>query len=179
VTSAEAKKLLALLKAAFPSQDMPREMVEVYCRFLADCDYGAGCNAVASHIAKEKFFPKISELRSAIAEEAVGAPGWEAAWGEVMRAVSSLGRWRSPEFSHPAVAAAVDCISWEAICNSDAQGLNTLRAQFRDAYQSVRSRAVAAANTQPLLAGLSARSGPTLAANAVKGLLPGGENGQG
>ena len=151
MTNQEAKRLLALLKAAFPRQEISQETAEVYCRFLADVEYEQVAAAVQRIVATATYFPAIAEIRKLVAESKVGAPGWEEGWGEVLQAVSRFGRYKNPEFSHPAITAAVDSMGWLAICNSDESDLHILRAQFRDIYGAVKQRALTEANVKPLL----------------------------
>ena len=58
------------------------------------------------------------------------------AWQEVLGKVSSVGRYRLPTFSSPAIADAVFNIGgWASICESQRTALPTLRAKFFDVFK--------------------------------------------
>jgi len=64
----------------------------------------------------------------------------EEAWGEVMKAVSGVGRYGKPQFSSEAIAETVDVLGWESLCNVRSQELNTMRAHFYRSYEAIRKR---------------------------------------
>lgn len=151
MTKSEIASVLAVLKAAYPRQEITTGTADVYARFLADLPYEAALNAVKRHIATSQFFPAIAEIRKAAAESSAQVVGGEEAWGEVMRAVRSVGRYRIPQWSHPAVKAAVDALGWETICNSDEDNLGTLRAHFYRTFERYRLKAIEEVQVRPLL----------------------------
>jgi hypothetical protein len=115
---------------------------QVYCEHLADLPLEQVEGAIAHAIRTGgDFLPTISALRGIVAEAACKLPGVDEAWAEVMRQVRRVGRYRSPSWSSPSIAAAVDGVGgWQAICNAENEGI--IRAHFARAYEASRGRAV-------------------------------------
>lgn len=138
----EATKLVVFMRAAFPRVEIPEETARLYAVSLLDVDREAATRAVSKLVVNSgRFFPTIAELREQIADAAgAGVPDADRAWGEVMRAVSKFGAYRSPVFSHPAIAATVESLTWREICASD--NVPALRAHFGKAYEAAKKRAI-------------------------------------
>lgn len=87
--------------------------------------------------------PTVGELRRAVTQARYPSllilP--EEAWGEVWTGVTSKGLNNQPEWSHPALAAAVESVGWREICLCDRGNLGTLRAQFMKIYEAKRAAA--------------------------------------
>ena len=145
VTATEIGMLLDALAAAFPRTTMSAETVQIYAAFLADLDFDRAATAVATHIAEGKWFPTIGELRALAFADQLG-PDIDQAWGEIMREVSRVGAYRSPSFSHPAVTAAVESLTWREICLDDNNV--ALRAHFGKVYAAARARIIADERTE-------------------------------
>lgn len=146
MTLEQAGVLLDALHAAFPEVTISVETAQLYARFLEDIDIDRGAEVVATWIAFDgKRFPRISELR-ALAAPAM--PDADQAWEEARRAAGSVGSYRSPSFSHPAIAEAVKAIGWMDICQTPIDQLGTLRAQFGRAYEAVKRRRIGAESKQ-------------------------------
>lgn len=193
MTESQATKLVAMLFAAYPTHvgrleaGAATHSMRVYREFLAKAEHGAGYAAVRQAMVSCKFLPSIAELREILVDEESGdAGGWEAAWSDVMAAVGRVGIYRSPSFEDPRTAYALSCIGWRQLCNSDEASLPTIRAQFRQAWegaQGIATRrglgAVAERVQRSSLAGMhddaGKRLGASSVADAVKGLLEGGE----
>jgi hypothetical protein len=164
-------ELVAVLKAAFPRQPVEPETVKVYANFLVDLDVDAATAAAKRLVATSRFFPTIAELREAAAETELGLPNEVEAWDMVNRFVFHQGDrvpcpagcddgWADrdgdvvcpdchgygwveerPPPLHPVLRQALDFIggSWGLRATGHSA---VLRAQFRDAYRTLRPQAV-------------------------------------
>lgn len=137
-------KAIAPLQLAFKGA-LEKDRLQFYVMMLSDIPPQILEVAVKKLIMTNKFLPSIAEIR----ETAYGikgtisgtaAPDESEAWGEVVKAVRSVGYYRKPTFSHEAITAAVNNIGWQDICMTTYDGMNTLRAQFRRAYQLAAQR---------------------------------------
>lgn len=137
-------KAIAPLQLAFKGA-LEKDRLQFYVMMLSDIPPQILEVAVKKLIMTNKFLPSIAEIR----ETAYGikgtisgtaAPDESEAWGEVMKAVRSVGYCGKPKFSHEAITAAVNNIGWQDICMTTNDGMNTLRAQFRRAYQLAAQR---------------------------------------
>ena len=111
-----------------------------YFRALADIPDEALIQAVSEHIAHNDEFPTIAGLRRLALAGQHPAPG--DAWGEVVRQMQAVGRYRTPAFSHPLITQAVDQVGgWQALCKSD--NLVADRAHFLRIYEELVRRETA------------------------------------
>lgn len=140
MTTPEAIKLMAVLRAAYPNQTILPETVDVYASMLQDIDFMDMQRAIKHVIAECKFFPTIAELRSAVVIDHDGPPAAELAWGEVMQQVRRVGMYGTPTWSSVVVGHAVRAIGWENICLCELDQLNTLRSQFLRVMAAYRDR---------------------------------------
>jgi hypothetical protein len=140
MTPAETTKVLALLKASYPRQAVGRDNMKAYALMLGDLPFADVQRAVVRHVAESNWFPSIAELREAATGAASSAPDFDEAWAEVCSEIRRVGNYGRPEFSHPAVAAAVDAVGWRNLCLSTTPGVE--RAAFRDCYAAGRKRHV-------------------------------------
>lgn len=139
-----------ILKAVAPLQlaynaSLDDARLRLYVEMLSDIPPSILETAVKKLIMTNKFLPSIAEIR----EVAYGikgiisgtaAPDESKAWGEVIKAIQSVGYYGKPKFSHEAITTAVNNIGWQDICMTTNDGMNTLRAQFRRAYQLAAQR---------------------------------------
>lgn len=139
-----------ILKAVAPLQlaynaSLDDARLKLYVEMLSDIPPSILETAVKKLIMTNKFLPSIAEIR----EVAYGikgiisgtaAPDESEAWGEVIKAIQSVGYYGKPKFSHEAITTAVNNIGWQDICMTTNDGMNTLRAQFRRAYQLAAQR---------------------------------------
>nr|DAO45703.1 MAG TPA: replisome organizer [Caudoviricetes sp.] len=137
-------KAIAPLQLAFKGA-LEKDRLQFYVMMLSDIPPQILEAAVKKLIMTNKFLPSIAEIR----ETAYGikgiisgtaAPDESEAWGEVVKAIQSVGYYGKPKFSHEAITAAVNNIGWQDICMTTYDGMNTLRAQFRRAYQLAAER---------------------------------------
>lgn len=140
----EILKAVAPLQLAFKG-NLDDARMRLYVEMLSDIPPSILEAAVKKLIMTNKFLPSIAEIR----ETAYGikgtisgtaAPDESEAWGEVVKAIQSVGYYGKPKFSHEAITAAVNNIGWQDICMTTYDGMNTLRAQFRRAYQLAAQR---------------------------------------
>lgn len=139
-----------ILKAVAPLQlaynaSLDDNRLRLYVEMLSDIPPSILEASVKKLIMTNKFLPSIAEIR----EVAYGikgiisgtaAPDESEAWGEVIKAIQSVGYYGKPKFSHEAITIAVNNIGWQDICMTTNDGMNTLRAQFRRAYQLAAQR---------------------------------------
>lgn len=140
----EILKAVAPLQLAFKG-NLDDARMRLYVEMLSDIPPQILEAAVKKLIMTNKFLPSIAEIR----ETAYGikgtisgnaAPDESEAWGEVIKAIRSVGYYGKPKFSHEAITTAVNNIGWQDICMTTNDGMNTLRAQFRRAYQLAAQR---------------------------------------
>ena len=116
MTRQDSVELFVLLGAAYPREPITEAQIGLYEAFLAPYAFDTVRNAVLRHIAQSPWFPRISDLLALIAEpDTVSA---DQAWAEVQRQIRSVGVYGTPQWSHPAIAAAVTALGWEAVCRS-------------------------------------------------------------
>ena len=137
-------KAIAPLQLAFKGA-LEKDRLQFYVMMLSDIPPQILEVAVKKLIMTNKFLPSIAEIR----ETAYGikgtisgtaVPDESEAWGEVVKAIRSVGYYRKPKFSHEAITTTVNNIGWQDICMTTIEGMNTLRAQFRRAYQLAAER---------------------------------------
>lgn len=145
MTDDQTGMLLDALVAAFPRTTMTAETAQIYASFLADLDFDRAATAVATHIAEGKWFPTVADLRERAFTSERG-PDIDQAWAEVKRKVGSVGIYREPQWSHPAIAAAIGSLTWRDVCLDD--NPVALRAHFGKVYASARERIVADQRTE-------------------------------
>jgi len=142
--------LMGGLTSAYPRQTLNAENIEIYGVFLCDLDFDLAKMAVMRHVASSKFFPTIAEIREAAQKNVDTTPGLTEAWGEVSRAISHVGFYGSPEFSHEAITQTVTAIGWQYMCQTELNDMGILRAQFLRLYEAK----IKAAREQKVLAPL-------------------------
>jgi len=124
--------------------------------------------AVLQHMATNKWFPAISELRGAVL--AATAPAHRTAmeaWGEVLNAMNSGGMrmmgdgdgYYPPAWSEPILARVVTMMGWRELCNSKDQMAD--RAHFMRAYDALVQREREDANMLPMMRQLAGRLAET------------------
>lgn len=132
-------KAIAPLQLAFKGA-LEKDRLQFYVMMLSDIPPQILEVAVKKLIMTNRFLPSIAEIR----ETAYGikgtisgtaAPDESEAWGEVVKAIRSVGYYGKPKFSHEAITVAVNNIGWQDICMTTNEGMNILRSQFRRAYQ--------------------------------------------
>jgi hypothetical protein len=141
--------IMGVLHAAYPNFIFQPDTIKVYCMMLSDLDPDLLEQAAKAHLTTNKWFPAISELRSAVTdlvERACKTPKAAEAWGIVVDKIRQVGNTVDFGGNHP------DCLSdyplvdkvvrymgWNNLCLSE----NTVadRARFIQAYEVELSRA--------------------------------------
>ena len=139
-TQAEILKVWVMLLAAYPhfAKDATPETLdgtlEVYQRLLGDLPVKAIEAAALDHVSRCKWFPTIAEIREkAIVIKLPTQPTAMEAWGEVSKAILSIGSWSpQPRFTHPTIDKTVTAMGWVDLCRSE-DGIAD-RARFIQAY---------------------------------------------
>ena len=147
---------IAILRVAYPGE-FGDEAVAFYARKLADLDPDDVVGAVDRLTNRMRFRPTVADIRVEIAEAQLGLPPLAEAW-----AIASKGDLRN---APACVREAADFVGgrW-AIATSENPA--TLRAQFRQAYEITRDRAVLEAAGAAL---------PTLPVAEPRPALPAGD----
>lgn len=148
----EVFQVLTVMAAAYPGFQLQDKTVEVYAEMLADLPGDLLKIAAQQALAESRFFPTIAELRAVatrLTATADGRPTAHEAWGEVKRAISRHGAWGRPEWSHPLVGRAVECLDWQSLCYSQTDDEPSWRAQFIQAYNVLEGREQESARLLP------------------------------
>jgi len=152
MTRQEALKLVAILEAAYPRQELRRDTVEIYARFLQDLDYKVAERAIQNHIRNEKWFPTIAEIREACVELVHNLPSTEEAM-EIIRSAVQNNNYqviRENELFRQAVAT----VGFENIGHSEYP--EPLYRQVKEAYENLRKREIRRLQSTPAVGMLGA-----------------------
>lgn len=124
------------------SRDEVEKQISIWNRYTTDITPTEGLAALDRLICTRTsaFAPTVGELRREVTRARYPSllTSAEDAWGEVWTAVKAHGLNGKPEWSHPALAAAVESIGWRELCVTDIGNLGTLRAQFMRVYEAKR-----------------------------------------
>lgn len=162
MTNAEAKDIVDVLLAAYPSQvsrlstDALVNMARIYKAGLDDVGVNDAKRAVTKLVKTSRFIPTIAEIREAVAGMGTGElkPGG-VAWGEVLALVGRYGMHRTPGvdfvIEDQLLAMTVKSFTWRALCLSENQTAD--RARFIELYDhlagSLRKHAALAPGASP------------------------------
>lgn len=165
--------------------------VKIYLKATSDIPeklLGAACKKL---LLESKFLPTIAEIvevsRELIgeAEESRRVKQWDEAWGEIERAMYATPWGKTPKFSRPEIAMAVNHFGWRTLQTSLAADMPTVRAQVRRMYDDAcqyskehgTSQYVLSGNRQALIAPRSGGSQGLTAIGDVMAMLGGGGRG--
>ncbi len=160
MNKAQAELLVDRLVAGWPKEPMPAARRVLYLGCIADLPFELGEAVVLQALTTCKWMPTIAEFRALAAdlcEKADGVPTVEEAWEEFRNAVRKYGSYRTPEWSHPAVARTANVIGYRDFCMSDVADTTIWRAQFQKAYLREREREVARMQMLPEVRRMVAR----------------------
>lgn len=136
MTKQDCLQMFALLAAAYPKEPMTKPQIALYTDLLAPFDAAEVREAVLLHIQKSPWFPRPSDLLSALTKrEELDA---DEAWAEVKAQIRRTGYYGTPEFSHTAIAEAVRALGWQDLCLSENQEAD--RAHFMRFYERAVER---------------------------------------
>lgn len=142
-TISQRNKCVGLLMGAF--KDITPQRAAVYTEFLKDIPDELLMPAVRNVIMTCKFAPSVAEIR----EEAMrlrdsvsgkDAPDAGRAWGDALKAVSSVGYYRRPKFDDPITQEAVERFGWQELCSQPTDTISVARAQFMKIYNECAKR---------------------------------------
>lgn len=151
MTTADAAKLVAILKATYVNAAIEPATIQAYARVLARLPYGAAEAAAFAHMAdpdRGRFFPTPAELLA----HASGLGDWAAAWDEVTAEVERWQRWwdgntteewREPTWSSPEVARTVAAMGFHeqlVPAIADKRDWQWTLVRFRELYEAARRR---------------------------------------
>lgn len=162
MTEREYTLVIARISALWLNSAWTADTAEAAESLLLDLDAGLVLAAVDALAAEGREFappPGVVRLRATtLAHPAL--PDLDQALEEVRAAVAHFGIYRTPEFSHPAIEAAVNAIGWDEVCNST--NPEAFRAHFLRLYGTVGERAKREAaspeSVRELVAGLDLRA---------------------
>jgi hypothetical protein len=80
MTKHEAAKLVAVLSAAYPRQEIEEATLAIYCEMLLDLDHAIAERGVKVLMANSRWFPTIAEIREAVLEQQSPLPSPAEAW---------------------------------------------------------------------------------------------------
>jgi len=151
VTPREVRNLIAAVVHAWPTvpyrNDEPGPLIVTWHAILADVEYAEAEAVVIAHARQGEPFPPApgviarAVLDARDRQAGVDAPDVDAAWREVQDGVRSRGLAAGPpDWSHPAVAAAVSSLGWRDLCLST--NPDVTRAHFLRLYESAVRRTV-------------------------------------
>lgn len=132
------------LSASYPNWNVTALTNEVYYQDLKDIPADELLLA-ARHCRSEagrKFAPSVGEIRGAVMElrrASMNIPSAYDAWQEVLRVISDVGSYGSPEWSSPLIEKVVNSLGWRNLCMSENQVSD--RARFLEAYEQLSNRA--------------------------------------
>lgn len=136
MTERDCLEMFALLEAAYPKEPMTDEQLTLYTELLLPYEIGRVRDAVLIHIQTSPWFPRISDIVGRVTKhEQLDA---DEAWGEVLTQIRKVGYYRTPEWSHPALADAIQAMGWQDLCMSD--NAEADRAHFMKFYQIAQTR---------------------------------------
>lgn len=137
MTGAETTRFLGAIKHAFPGRfEVPDEpgalggMIRIWTRMLSDVSVAEATSALEEILSAAKHPPSIGEIREVIARRRVNAPDLGEAWEEVRKAIQRVGHTKTPRWSSPVIAAAVESFGWKELCMSRVEDEAATRAHF-------------------------------------------------
>ena len=147
---AEVMKICAFMAASYPTFKLQKETIDAYAKLFAATDPDVLARAAEQAVLDSEFFPTPKRLRDEVAKLTAKAnpfPDYAQAWENVQFVIRRYGHDEAERqglhvFDHPMIEAAVRRVGWYDICYTDLDNINTLRAQFRDVYNTIVNRAV-------------------------------------
>lgn len=138
-------KTLAVLFGAFGQAGETKRM-KIYMEFTETIPAVVLEKTCKKLVAEARFLPTIAEITDAAAEiigetnEGLRVKPWNEAWGEIERAMQATPWGKTPQFSTPEIAQAVNSFGWLPLQSSLAEDMPTVRAQMRRFYEDACSR---------------------------------------
>lgn len=144
MTRAHVIEAMTAARVLFPSLRLPTDAdsfefaADMWERTLGDLDQALVLAVLqaASVEPGRQFCPTPGEIRqrtAAILDPGGRAPSLDEAWRQVKHQIRAAGWCGTPTFTHPAIAAVVDAITWQALCESTNEIAD--RAHFARMYE--------------------------------------------
>lgn len=143
-TVEQVTALLGVIAAAHPERfEITDERIDIYADLLADLDITTLKAATRQHLATSPHPPTVADLRRLCTDVSAPAlPDWGEAWAELLDQIGCVGSYGTPSWSHPVIAEAVRQFGpWRELCAMEIDQTPVNRAQFRQIYEAVASRA--------------------------------------
>lgn len=148
LTMTENTELIGIMSGMFAaygkSGDAAR--IAVYCKVFEDADVRLLKKTVLKILAENKFVPTIADIMDAMKSlegtmvESRRVKTWEEAWREINAKMYSTPWGRTPDWSTPEIAAAVDAYGWHNLHTSQESDMSAIRAQIRRFYEDACTR---------------------------------------
>ena len=171
-------EMLTAVLLGYPSSRANAETIAFYVMALDDLSFVEIRAALSKLTKTAKFFPTVAEIYEAaesVKQTAQGDGQKDAgqAWEEVMQLVRRCHVYKPWTFSTPEVEQAVREFGKQELCELEAEGVNTARAQFQRIYNAVVSRRKERAENKEILKRLGLHMTKTLNSNGRKQLAGG------
>lgn len=146
MTEVESKRISTLLVAAYPGWKPSEATMQLYERLLLPLEAALAEQAVLQIIrTPREFAPPVGSICYHAARLALrrgeGELSAEEAWAEVAAAIRSHGSYREPNFTNPALAAAVAAMDWNELCTNS--NVEATRAHFFRLFGAFQERRIA------------------------------------
>jgi hypothetical protein len=118
------------------------EQIMGYVLFLQDIPLDTLKAACCWCIDNRTWYPSVAEIREAVREADVGNRPASAieAWGDVIKAISSHGHLKQPQFENPVTQTVVDSIGWRQICMTPEADISYMITRFTKSYEQLAMR---------------------------------------
>lgn len=144
----EVAEIVGALAGAFTNAKVPERTIRIYIQMLLDVPVDVLRVAAEQCLAECEFFPTIAAIRDrALKLTLPDRVDPLEAWGQVQRAISRYGFYRSPVFDDPLITKAVDSLGWQYLCVSENPVAD--RAHFSKIYEQLAHREIQEARLLP------------------------------
>jgi hypothetical protein len=139
-TPEEVMKVCSFMASMYPTFKLTKLTIDAYATMFADTDADMLSSAAIQACKSSEFFPtpaRIFQKINAMKSIADPTPDHTQAWDEMVGECRRVGfeSWMDTRFTTETIRDVVKTY-WRDYCLGDIDGLNTLRAQFRDSYNA-------------------------------------------
>ena len=160
MTGDELDRCMEVLMSAWPHSRVLPTTLDLAEQLIAPLPFDAVMGALAQFsLEGREFAPPLGLLARRSVELIAETNGYhlpdaEEALREVYAAIAHFGIYRTPEWSHEAIASVIQALGgWEAVCNDD--NPEAFRAHFMRLYGTARARTERDAVLAPVMAQLA------------------------
>ena len=136
MTYQDMVELFGLLATPYPKDPITEAQIAVYAALLGAYSVETVREEVLQHIQQSPWFPRLNEVLDQITPGDQADP--DQAWAEVQQKIRSVGYYRHPTWSQPAIAQVVEALGWQNLCLSTNPEAD--RAHFLRFYGTGRQR---------------------------------------